>query len=253
MKKLTLIIVYLLLTNLLLAQIVTDRPDVTESAQTVGKSHFQFESGFKLINNDYGIFNYNTLNIPEVLIRYGISNSLELRFSSEYNRVYETINKTSINGFGGFELGAKYSFFNEEDSKYRLALIGHFIVPGEKFDASLYNYAYTFTAAASYQLFSNMGLGVNLGYNENHDFQNYLLYSISLAYDINDKIGLYVEPYGYKIVSGLSSFSYNSYNFGFTYKLKDNIQLDAAYGAGFKNSILANNEKFVSLGFSFKI
>lgn len=58
------------------AAITTDRPDFTESAYAVGRGIFQLESGFTV--QQLGT-NSHAMSAPELLLRYGLSNRVELR------------------------------------------------------------------------------------------------------------------------------------------------------------------------------
>ena len=84
MKKLIGATLILLTTSLSYSQtndnpeIITDRPDQTESANTVPKNTLQLETGFIMEQNgDIKNYAYNTS-----LLRYGLFDNFELRFVS---------------------------------------------------------------------------------------------------------------------------------------------------------------------------
>src|ERR1700722_7902313 len=56
-------------------EIITDRPDVTESSVVVPKGSLQLENGLTW-TNDHG---QRTLDLSETLIRFGLSDRTELR------------------------------------------------------------------------------------------------------------------------------------------------------------------------------
>jgi hypothetical protein len=76
--------------------IVTDRPDFTEAAVVVGKRRFQIESGFTSERRRSG----RSLGLPEVLMRYGVSERWEVRFApANYNQLRSDDGET-VSGFG---------------------------------------------------------------------------------------------------------------------------------------------------------
>jgi len=64
-------------------RIETDRPDQTETPFNVPKKYFQAEFGFNKENlTDY---NYNLIH-PTALLKYGLSNRIELRVEPTYGQ-----------------------------------------------------------------------------------------------------------------------------------------------------------------------
>jgi hypothetical protein len=64
--------------------LVTDRPDQTESSVTVPHKSLQIETGFvfeRFIHDDYTFDNYG---IASTLFRYGLLKNMELRLASNY-------------------------------------------------------------------------------------------------------------------------------------------------------------------------
>ena len=69
------------------AQIITDRPDQTESSSTVEKGALQIESGFLVgFEGDYSN-SITQLLAPTTLFRQGISNRFELRIVSQFEQI----------------------------------------------------------------------------------------------------------------------------------------------------------------------
>jgi len=80
----------------------------------------------------FGSGNYNSERLsllPTVLFRYGISNSIELRFIEQLS-VYN--NKTSSESnfaLSDIELGVKIQFLKKEGINTEIAFISHVIIP----------------------------------------------------------------------------------------------------------------------------
>ncbi len=82
------------------ADLVTDRPDITESSIVVPKGSLQFENGFTW-TSDHGT---RTLDASETLIRLGVSDRFELRVAAP--NYLESL-AGSFSGFGDLSLGFK--------------------------------------------------------------------------------------------------------------------------------------------------
>ena len=87
-----------------IAELITDRPDATESSSTVPKNTLQIEMGFIRDQMSSSEFEINTIGIATTLLRYGVWDNFELRLGSFYGSSNETYNisenDTSYNGMG---------------------------------------------------------------------------------------------------------------------------------------------------------
>ena len=72
-----------------------------------------------------------------------------------------------------------------------------------------------------------------------------LTYSAVLGIGVNDKVAIYVEPYGELV--NMEEFVLN-FDAGLTYLVKDNVQLDFSFGTG-----LTHKMNYISLGCCWKI
>jgi hypothetical protein len=83
------------------SEIVTDRPDVTESSIVIPKGSLQFENGLTW-TSDHG---QTTLDFSETLIRLGLFDRTELRIVVP--NYLESLTGTSASGFGDVAIGMK--------------------------------------------------------------------------------------------------------------------------------------------------
>ncbi|MBN2262439.1 MAG: hypothetical protein JW735_05965 [Prolixibacteraceae bacterium] len=100
-------------------ELVTDRPDQTESSAVVPKNALQIESGFILEQETPNLLNEKHFTYNTTLMRYGLFNNFELRLGFEYlgntiiyNLQFDVsaglgINKNSPNSFIGFGLSCR--------------------------------------------------------------------------------------------------------------------------------------------------
>src|SRR5688500_2105944 len=105
-------------------ELLTDRPDFTETSFAVPRGSLQLESGFTY--TDEGGSGGHVLNLPELLIRYGFAPRTELRIGTpEFVRVR---NGGRIDGMSDMSLGFKRQF-GPDDAPYGYALIGAVSLP----------------------------------------------------------------------------------------------------------------------------
>jgi Putative MetA-pathway of phenol degradation len=83
-------------------EIVTDRPDVTESSIVVPKGSLQLENGLTW-TNDHG---QQTVDLSETLLRFGVSDRTELRIVVP-NYLGSIAGRISASGFGDVAVGMK--------------------------------------------------------------------------------------------------------------------------------------------------
>jgi len=81
-------------------EIVTDRPDITESAIVVPKERLQFENGLTW-TSDRG---QTAVDLPETLVRFGVSDRTELRIVVP-NYLDDLSGRASASGFGDVVIG----------------------------------------------------------------------------------------------------------------------------------------------------
>ena len=114
-KKTVFVIVLLISINTFTQEIVTDRPDQTESSVTVEKSNFQIESGLLFLNKSNN--SETSFFGPSTLMRYGISNGIELRLMSQYEstKFKQVDGNNNFSGLNDLEIGYKIQLLQSEN------------------------------------------------------------------------------------------------------------------------------------------
>jgi hypothetical protein len=209
------------------AQLVTDRPDQTESSSTVGKGKLQIEAGLLIGTEGDSPNASRQILAPTTLFRYGISRGIELRFMGQFESI--KVQDQTIRGISDIEIGAKFQLYQKEDSRTEVAFLTHLLLPTAPEGLSNDAFGTINKLAVSHELNDQLGLGYNIGFNYLGSGKGDLTYSLMLGYSASEKIGIYVEPYGEYV--GLENFRQN-FDAGITYLLKDNIQLDFSFGTG---------------------
>ncbi|MCF8374151.1 MAG: transporter [Bacteroidales bacterium] len=237
--------------------LITDRPDQTESSVTVPKGSLQIETGYVFENTSK---DYTSQSIAGTLLRFGLSNNLELRVGAGYmNDNYdEEINglvadvllpEYDFKGFTPFMIGAKINIGEENGIVPEMAILTEFTLGGTGDDVFyedamgtkvLFSFSHTLTDFLSF--------GYNLGakYDGNQAAAN-LLYSFVLGASAFNKLGAFVEVYGSSIKNNLPDHRFDA---GITYLLTDNLQLDLSGGIGLSD---ISPENFIGAGFSYRL
>ena len=225
------------------AQIVTDRPDQTESSSTIDAGALQIESGILVAYEGGGAYTRadRQILLPTTLLRFGITEKVELRLLSqlESQRIFDR----NFDGISDLEIGTKIQLVQDESKRAEMAFLSHLVLPTGTYDLSGGTFGIINKFSASYS-FKNFGLGYNAGFNylgEGID----LTYSLALGTSLNDKISVYAEPYGQ-----LTEFEEFVLNFdaGFTYLSNENLQFDFSFGTG-----ISHRMNYISVGVSWLI
>jgi hypothetical protein len=114
-----------------------------------------------------------------------------------------------------------------------------------------------FAFAFAHTLTERLSLGYNLGAvwftEEDADGEkrtsSVALWTVALGIGITEKLGAYVELYGNPVVSALESAS-STFNGGFTYLIRRNVQLDISAGVGLSGGA---PDWLAGLGVSFRL
>ncbi len=225
-----------------ISELITDRPDATESPVLIPKNFFQLEAGSQITNGDL----QKDFTFGTALLRVGVLNNLELRLGLDYsgsrfnNGLIE-----DINSFSPILLGVKVGIAKEQGLRPEMAILSHLSLPYLSSENT--NSGIDFRFAFSHTLSERSGLSYNLGalWNGVNEGLQYI-YTISYGYSITNNLGWYGEIYG-DIPENIRAIHY--VDSGFTYKLATNFQLDAYIGTAINNdpNLIAGG------GFSYRI
>ncbi len=211
--------------------LITDRPDFTESPQTVPKGLIQVEAGatFERSGRD------KTTTLSETLIRIGAGDRAEIRVG-----VPSYINLRGgarADGFDNAFLGAKFAIVQRENFPIAL-LVGTTLPTGSRRVTARETNAEAVIATET-ALSDKVGLAVNLGYgrpNEGVGRFSQFFGSASFGFDVSDRVGAYAEIFAFdKAERGGTSQQF--VDGGFTYASNANLQFDIRAGLGVGNDV----------------
>jgi len=233
------------ISNTVISQtIATDRPDQTEASTTIPRKALQIETGILSEFIDDENTSVRTSALPNTLFRYGLTDGFELRVVKQLTKVKPN-DASSTTGLSDLQLGAKIQIFRKESSKTTIAFLTHAVIPvGNEFLSSD-RLGTVNKLCISHELPGDRAISYNVGYDNFGFGDGTMFYSLAYSFAVNDKIGVFLEPYG-----TLEEFTDHFANFdaGVTYLAHDQLQFDASFGFGLNYSM-----NFISAGVSWLI
>lgn len=243
MKHSRWIILLLCATGALAQEMVTDRPDFTESALVVAKRTIQIESGTERVDFDI----YSEWSRPSVMVRAGLGSNLELRLGfAGWTGI--TVHDRTQTYANDMMLEAKYQF-TASDADVPLALLLVSTWPTGEPEVSVGQTEMGIKLAASRDLNDRAGISFNLGAISSNGDQGRTwsaLASVSMGISLHDRTAAFVEvladiPQKHAWQPVLDG--------GLTFLIRSDLQLDAYLGRGL-NSHAA--DYIVGAGLSFR-
>lgn len=220
--------------------IVTDRPDRTESTESVPKGALQIESGLLLGFEEGQNETITRIESPATLFRLGILKGLELRVVNQLTTIQQS--EGQIQGINDPELGAKLELGAFESISTQIAILSHVTIPLGTDGLTNDHYGTINKLAISHDGSDHFDLGGNVGYDFFGEGAGIFTYSLALGHTVTDKMGIYLEPFG-EIPEFEASRS--SVNAGVTYLINDRVQVDFAFGTG-----LDHENNYITTGIS---
>jgi len=230
--------------------LVTDRPDFTESAETIPVDRAQVESGYTFTRNGKD----GEHSFGEVLVRVPVGSKAEVRVGlPSYTRQRGPSGKAS--GWSDAFLGAKFVLSaGGEETGFRnpkLALLVGSTLPTGSRAFREDKWQPEAILAASVALNEKTALSTNVGYVRASDGGarfSQVLGSLSLGRGLTEKLSAYAEVYGFNNTNAQGDGG-RYFNGGLTYLLNNDRQLDVRAGVGLNNKI-AGSDYFLGAGFS---
>jgi len=235
-----------------LEALITDRPDQTESPNAMPKGFLQIETGAGFESFEDNNIKTEDFTLNTMLIRYGLLDNLELRLGWDFVEGKTKINGNAINnitsGFSPLLLGFKTEIAKEKGVLPEIGFLGHLYLPfSASTDYKPETTGVDFRFSFAHTLSEKSSLAYNLGAAWGNDSpEAAYVYTLVYGYSITDKLGAYVELYGDLPENNKAN---HLWNFGFTYLVSNNLQLDILGGT----SITEGQDFMIAAGISFRI
>jgi hypothetical protein len=241
-------------------ELVTDRPDQTESPVVVPVRTVQVEIGALFTTDEREGTRSEVSGAPATLVRYAVHPRLELRL--EWEGWIEAASrgpegKSRVSEGADPELGVKVALAPARGARPEMALLAHVSLPvgGGAFGSPRADPSVRFSAA--HTLSERVDLGWNVGW-EAHSFRDTagqthtltrFLYTASLGIELSERVGTFIEVFG-DLPGSDSERSAHSLDAGVTFLVAPRVQLDLAAGVGLESEA---PDRFIGLGISFRV
>ena len=171
------------------AELVTDRPDATESSSVVEPGYGQVEMGWLLTDSG----DTTSHEFAQTLLRIGVVDHVELRVG--WSGYLEADRSDAPEGVGDGELGLKIYFAEERGFLPETALLASVSVPWGDSEVSSKEVDPAFRFAFAHTLSDTASLSYNLGAEwgtEDDATLSSFVYTTALGIGLTDSLGLYV-------------------------------------------------------------
>lgn len=222
---------------------VTDRPDQTESAVVVPLHSLQIETGYTHTN----IGDFSTDELPGTLFRYGLHERIELRFAIT-GWIFDDASDES--GFGDSEAGVKVRLLDESGMIPEAAVLAGVTLPTGEDGFTSDEADPRIRLACAHTISDRLALGYNIAAEWNtiaDETELTVPYTCGLGIGLDDRFGTYIEFFGEFPEEGDSSHLFNT---GLTYSILKNLQADIEGGFGLNDEA---PDWFAGAGLSVRI
>ncbi len=218
--------------------VVTDRPDKTESTSIVPRGFAQFEGGWSLETVSFSGTSLHTHTVPGMLARVGVLGALEARIGFAGFQLTNQPAAFGSEGLLDLELGFKYRLASARSALPDIALIGAISVPTGAEGVSSERVDPSVLLTVSRPLSDRVSVGSNLGasWATTDDGSGGrvtlldLTYTWSFGFALSERVGAFAETFGSLPANGGEAAHH--LDGGFTFLVRDNLQLDVSLGRG---------------------
>ena len=221
-------------------QVGTDRPDFVESGDGGGKYRFQIETSVALERNKEDGFKERTVSTP-TLLRYGVSDNLELRAETDGRLIARTEDmgsgaRATERGYGDLSLGVKWHALDEAGMTPSLAVLGHVDLDSGSARFRGKGARPSLRAVAEWELPHDMSLGIMPGvlFDKNDTGRRYTagILGVVVGKEWNERWRSFVEVAAPQIARARNGGSLVTLDVGVAYLLTRHCQLDSAIARG---------------------
>ena len=226
----------------LMRELSTDRPDKTESPYTVDAGHFQWEMDFAVftLDREDGVRS-RTWNVAPANLKVGLTNNADLQLffdSYIHERVEDQVAglAETADGVGNLTTRLKINLWGDDGGPTAFAVMPFVTVPTNS--GGLGNGAVEggviLPIAVELPGGWSMGAQTEVDFRDNGSNRGYhseFINSVTFSHDIAGRLGGYLEFFS-NVSTGRDTRWVGTVDFGLTYALAKNIQLDAGCNIG---------------------
>ena len=229
-----------------IAPIVTDRPDFTESSVVVPKGSIQIESGLTWTEESRRSTN---LSLPEVLIRFGMTERFELRLGLPNQNWINSDGNPQLQGWDDLYVGFKYQLGSTSDgTDFAIIPAAYFPVGQTGIRSEVVSPEIKFCWAREI-CGGNSLSGMFYFYLIEIDGRQVtpLQHTISLGLPVSENVGMFIEH-----ILDMSNGEQPSQllHLGFTFQPRPTVQFDFHFGFGLTSNA---PDYFFAAGYSIRL
>lgn len=224
-------------------RIVTDRPDVVDSPQVVGRGRFQIETSLDYERDSRDGATTKTLTTP-TLLRLGITDKAELRFETDgrvRQRTEEGGESTTLTGWADATVGLKWQQQEgEESGRPGVAWLVHADLASGSRELRGHGVRPSVRVAFEWELPRDFSLGVMPGVIRDSDpatGERFTagIFAVALGKELSDRSRVFAEVAATQIASRRHGGTIATFDVGAAYLLRRHVQLDVATRLGITN------------------
>jgi hypothetical protein len=242
-------------------ELVTDRPDRTESAAVVAPGYVQVETGVLFTRYEEGVAEVEVVEGPGTLVRIGLGGRTELRLGWD-GWVRQEVSlpgggDVTVDGAADAELGAKVRLRDEAGRLPEAALLVGVSLPLGDEELTSDRYDPSILLSLAHTLSERLALGYNAGVAWSSapgeagvvETASHAVWSAALGIGLTERLGAFVELFGEEPIDAAGSSAVSA-DGGFTWLVRPNLQLDLFAGAGLTDEA---PDWFTGAGVSFRL
>lgn len=236
--------------------IVTDRPDFVESSNVVGKGRFQVETSLAGERNSADGVRERSVSSP-TLLRYGISDNLELRLETEgrvHARSTDATGVTRQRGYADTSIGMKWHTLDASGNAPSVGVLVHADLDSGSTALRGSGVRPSVRVAAEWELPGGLSAGVmpGLSYENNDAGQRFTngIFAVVVGKALTERFRTFAEVSLPQIASSADGGTQASFNTGVAYLISPNVQVDAALSKGLNHRTA---DLGMTVGLSFKL
>lgn len=206
-----------------------------EPSSGVAKNILQFEIETLYSVEKVQLQRTTSWNIPNILIRYGLSEYVELQFRTPFTKERCFVNNeltSNIFKFNEVEIGVSIKLWEQNKLLPKTAIMARIVTPTKSF--RYYETGNIISVNFSNQISKKTTLNYNIGSTTNTDRNTTGFYIINISYELNSQVHFFVE--------NSSNFNFkrtesNCLGTGFGINLVNTFSVDFSIAKSMKNNM----------------
>jgi hypothetical protein len=228
----------------LMRELTTDRPDKTESPYTVDAGHFQIEMDLASYTHDRDTANRadlkaDSLAVAALNLKAGLLNQVELQLMVDtytWVRVQDRGAVARQSGFGDLTTRLKINCWGNDGGTTALALMPFVKFPTSQHDLGNHAVEGGLIVPLAVELPLGWGMGLMTEFDVMQDADgtgrhSEFINSVTFSHDIVGRLSGYLEFYS-QVIARHEVPWIGTADFGLTYRLTEDLQLDAGVSLG---------------------